>query len=64
MVLIKSAGEKRDSDDYSNNFCAIIMVKIILYKLDSLSVQILALCIIRLHKNLCILHVIRGWGKQ
>ena len=48
MVLIKSAGEKRDSDGYSNNFCAIIMVKIILYKLDSLSVQILALCIIKI----------------
>ena len=48
MVLIKSAGEKRDSDGYSNNFCAIIMVKIILYELDSLSGQILALCIIKI----------------
>ena len=33
-----------------NNFCAVIMVKIILYKLNSLSVQILALCIV---KTLC-----------
>lgn len=48
VVLIKSASEKRDSDGYSNNFCAIIMVKIILYKLNSLSVQILALCIVKI----------------